>query len=128
MLMYDEQIDPGRLDSRLREEIAVGIDNLETLDDLTWRSRQNLYVCGFAIVLLTSALGFFVFSMASQSSKLIPPLFEPLVAPVCVMLGFILFHACMAYQRISMDLHQLAFCKTRLSRSVQRASNALTMS
>jgi len=128
MLMYEEQADPGRLDSMLREELAVGRDNLETAEDLALRLRQNLLVCGFVVGLLTCALGFFVFSMTSQGSKFIAPLFQPLAAPGCVMLCFILCNACLAYQRLSTALRQLSSFKSSLDRAVQRASNALTMS
>ena len=117
--------DPDQLHRMLEEELLLAQDNLDAMRYLIGTSRHNWLVAILVQVLLLVALGFLIYSLTSQSSQFIAPVFEPFVIPLCIMLCFLLYSAYREYQNKSSELHQLRFCHRRLDRAAISASYAL---
>ena len=128
MSSYEDEIDPKEFDRMLQEELVIGDENLDALQYLRMQWRQRVYISiGIAVVLMT-ALAFLIYSLTSQSSRFIAPVFEPFVVPVCVIICFLLYNVYLEYQRVSTELHQLSFFTSRLQRATSYAQRALSNS
>jgi hypothetical protein len=124
---YEKPIidDQDQLEGMLQEELVLAQDNLDAIRYLVGTSRHNVIVAILVQVLFLVALGFLIYSLSSQSSKFIAPVFEPFVIPLCIMLCFLLYNSYREYQNKSTELYQLRFCALRLERAVKFANSAL---